>query len=204
MTGVPPIDDPSSVLSGRTDEEGSTHRMDHLDALLDRNRAFARTDAKERVPAIPFHPNRGLYIVACIDPRVDPGDLLGLELGDAIVARSVGGRITDAILEDISYIAHLVGTKTPDGPWFEVAVMHHTDCGSQFLADPAFRAGFEAATGYEDEERLAATPVVHPEATVRHDVARVRDAAQVPPEVRVSGHVYDVATGLVTTVEHAR
>lgn len=174
--------------------------MNNLDVLLDRNRTFAASDAKDRVPTIPFHPNRGLYIIGCIDPRVDPANVLGLELGDAIVARSVGGRVTDTILEDIAYIAYLVESKTPNGPWFEVAVIHHTDCGSRFLADEQFRADFEAATGYTDDERLAALPVMHPEETVRRDVDRILAAVQVPDEVHVSGHVYDVDTGLITTL----
>ncbi len=40
-------------------------------ALLDRNAAFAATDAKDKVPVIPFLPTRGLFVITCIDPRVD-------------------------------------------------------------------------------------------------------------------------------------
>jgi carbonic anhydrase len=34
---------------------------------------------------------------------------------------------------------------------------------------------------------------------VRTDVQRVRWAPEIPDTVRVSGHVYDVSTGLLTT-----
>ena len=51
---------------------------------------------------------------------------------------------------------------------------------------------------------LADTPVLDPERTVRTDVDRVLWARQIPSDVRVSGHVYDLATGLVTTVVDAK
>ncbi|WP_425343349.1 carbonic anhydrase [Pseudofrankia saprophytica] len=33
-------------------------------------------------------------VVGCVDPRVDPTHVLGLEQGEAAVIRNVGGRIT--------------------------------------------------------------------------------------------------------------
>src|SRR3984885_3939229 len=65
--------------------------MGNMDELLQRNQAFAGTDLKDRVPAIPFIPNRQVYVITCIDPRVDPAGILGLELGDAIVGRNGRG-----------------------------------------------------------------------------------------------------------------
>jgi carbonic anhydrase len=169
-----------------------------LETLLERNKAFEATDARAQGPAIPFIPNQLAYVITCIDPRTEPAGFLGVELGDAIVQRAVGGRVTPAVLRDVAYISYLLETKAPDGPWFELAVIHHTDCGSTFLADPQLRAGF-AARGY-DEAELAALPVIDPAATVREDVAKIIAAPQVSSRIRVSGHVYDVKTGHVTTV----
>ena len=177
--------------------------MTNIDHLLDRNRAFADTDARQDVPALPFLPRQGLYIVICIDCRVDPAQILGIELGDALVQRNIGGRVTPAVIRDIAYAAYLVQTKAPQGPWFEVAVIHHTDCGSTLLADDDLRHGFAQRVGI-DERALADTPVLDPARTVRTDVQRVLWADEVSPEVFVSGHVYDVETGLVTTVVDAR
>lgn len=173
--------------------------MSLISPLLDRNLHFASTGAHERVPGIPFHPNRGLYVVTCIDPRVDPSEFLELEMGDAIVARGIGGRVTPQVVQDLAYISYLVETKTPDGPWFEVAVIHHTDCGSALLADPALRAEFAARSGV-DEDELVHTAVTDPEKTVREDVALVASHLCISANVRVSGHVYDVASGLLRTV----
>lgn len=173
--------------------------MSTVSDLLERNRAFAATDAKTHVPAIPFIPNRQLYIVTCIDPRVDPAAILGLELGDAIVARNVGGRITPAVLRDLGWIRHLHETKTPDAEWFELVVIHHTDCGSGLLADPALRHGFAEQYDY-DEDELAAQAVLDPAASVANDVELLVDSPQVPAHVTVHGFAYDLTTGLITHV----
>lgn len=166
--------------------------MSNFDELLRRNEAFARTGAKDRVPAIPFLPNKQVYILTCIDPRVDPVQLFGLDLGDAIVARTVGGRVTPAVLQDLAWISYLHETKTPDADWFEFAVMHHTDCGSGFFADDELRHGF-AARGYDDAE-LAGLAVLDPSVTVPGDVALVRQAPQVSARIKVTGLAYDVTT----------
>jgi carbonic anhydrase len=177
--------------------------MSNIAPLLDRNRAFAATDARLNVPALPFLPFLSLYIVTCIDPRVDPAQTLGVGMGEAVVERNIGGRVTPAVIRDISYIGYLVESKAPDGPWFEVAIIHHTDCGSALLADDELRHGFAMRIGV-DERTLADTPVLDPERTVRTDVERVLWAHEIPSQVRVSGHVYDVKTGVVSTVVDAK
>lgn len=170
-----------------------------LASLMGRNAAFAATDVKDKVPAIPFIPNRGLFVITCIDPRVDPAPVLGLELGDAIVLRVVGGRATPAVLADIAYISYLVETKAPQGPWFEIALIHHTDCGSGLLADEELRQDFAQRSGFAADE-LADLPVLDPALTVTTDVQRLRDYPLLSDNVRVSGHVYDVKTGRISTV----
>ena len=173
--------------------------MTNIAPLMKRNRAFAATDARRNVPPIPFIPRQHSFVITCIDPRTDPAAFLGVELGDAVVLRNVGGRVTPAVVQDVAYISYLVQTKAPDGPWFEVAVIHHTDCGSGFLADDGLRHGFAAQAGY-DETVLAEIAVIDPEKTVRTDVERLLAAPQVSNRITVSGHVYDLETGLVTTV----
>jgi carbonic anhydrase len=178
--------------------------LSNIAPLLDRNRAFAADPgARQGMPRLPFIPNQNLYIVTCIDPRVDPAQVLGVRLGDAVVQRNVGGRITPAIIRDIAYIGYLVDAKAPEGPYFELAIIHHTDCGSTLLADDDLRHGFARRIG-TDERTLADTPVLDPARTVQTDVNRVLWAEEVPQNVHVSGHVYDVGTGLVTTVVDAK
>ena len=177
--------------------------MSNIAPLLDRNQAFAGTDARRNMPQLPFIPRLHLYIVTCIDCRVDPAEILGVKLGEALIERNIGGRITPAVIRDIAYASYLVATKAPEGPYFEVAVIHHTDCGSTLLADDDLRHGFAQRIGI-DERTLADTAVLDPARTVRTDVERVLWAEEIQPDVLVSGHVYDVETGLVTTVVAAK
>jgi carbonic anhydrase len=173
--------------------------MSAFTALLADNARFAATDAKDRVPAIPFLPHKQVYLLTCIDPRVDPAAVLGLQLGDAIVARNVGGRVTESVLADLAWISYLHEVKTPAAPWFEFGIIHHTDCGSGLMADDGLRSGF-VARGFDDRV-LRDTAVVDPAVTVATDVRRVREAGVLPRDVAVSGFVYDVRTGRVTGVD---
>jgi carbonic anhydrase len=177
--------------------------MSNIDPLLARNTAFAASDVRHNTPRLPFLPHKGLYVITCIDPRVDPAEFLGLEFGEAIVARTVGGRVTPAIIQDVAYIGYLVETKAPDGPYFEAAIIHHTDCGSGLLANDELRHGFSQRTGY-DEQMLAELPVLDPPVTVRTDVERLLSDPRISSRITVSGHVYDVHTGRVTTIVEPR
>ena len=132
-------------------------------------------------------------------PRVDPAHFLGLGLSDAMVVRNVGGRVTPEVIDDVAFIAQLAESVLPDGPLFEVAVIHHTQCGTGALADDTFRRRYAERIG-ADESTLREHAVLDPAATVTRDVERLRSAPAIPARVTVSGHVYDVVTGLVETV----
>jgi carbonic anhydrase len=173
--------------------------MSNFDELLRNNTRFAATDVKNQQPPIPFIPHRQVYILTCVDPRVDPAQVFGLELGDAIVARNVGGRVTPAVLEDLAWISHLHETKTPDAEWFELAIVHHTECGSGFFADDQLRHDFAVKTAL-DEAVLAELAVLDPAQTVPADVRKVLDYPHASSKIKISGYAYDVKTGLVSTI----
>jgi carbonic anhydrase len=171
--------------------------------LLDRNEQFARTYA----PAPLAPPTAQLVIVTCLDHRVDPAITLGLQLGEAPIIRNLGGRITPTVIDDINYLAFLAeqvfnGQLAADR-LFEVAVIHHTQCGTSLLADPSFRHQAAETTGMP-EPALEASAVADPHVTVKTDVERLLTAPRLSPKVSVSGHVYDIATGHVTTTVDAR
>lgn len=168
----------------------------NIDIALARNRAFAAAGGHEG--AVVF-PNLRLFVVTCLDPRVDPAHFLGLGLSDAIVVRNVGGRVTPEVINDVAFIAQVAESVLPDGPLFEVAVIHHTQCGTGALADDTFRARYAERIGAE-ESTLRDHAVLNPAATVIDDAGLLRSASVISPRVAVSGHVYDVVTGLVRTV----
>jgi carbonic anhydrase len=168
---------------------------------LERNAQFAATDAKTEIPEIPFIPFQQLYIITCIDPRVEPAAIVGANLGEAIVARNIGGRITPSVIKDLAWVCHLHENKTPNADWFEVAIIHHTDCGSGLFADEKLRRGFAERGGYDEE--TAAMAVLDPAKTVADDVALLRAAPELATSInhlKISGYAYDLSTGLLTTV----
>jgi carbonic anhydrase len=175
--------------------------MTKMTPLLQRNEQFART----YTPVALGLPAAQVIIVTCLDHRVDPAAVLGLQLGDAPVIRNAGGRVTQAVIDDLAYLAFLAeqlsgGQGAQDG-LVEVAVIHHTQCGTGLLADPGFRHQAAASTGLA-ETALEASAVADPHITVKTDVERL--IAALPPTVSVSGHVYDIATGRVTTTLEPR
>src|SRR5215469_6978477 len=177
--------------------------MTKMSPLLERNEQFAA--AYTPGPFSP--PTAQVVIVTCLDHRVDPAIILGLQLGDAVVIRNTGGRVTPAVIDDIAYLAFLAGQlfsgQVAAEGLFEVAVVHHTQCGTGFLADPGFRHQAAESTGMP-EAAMEATAVADPRTSVRADVERLLAAPSLSPQVSVSGHVYDIATGRVTTVVEAR
>jgi carbonic anhydrase len=177
--------------------------MTKMTPLLERNEQFARTYTPEALGI----PTQQVLVVTCLDHRVDPAIVLGLQLGDVPVIRNAGGRVTQAVIDDIAFLADLAeqlfGGQAPADTLFEVAVVHHTQCGTGLLADPGYRHRAAEATGLS-EAALEAIAVADPHTTVRADVERLLASPLLSSKVSVSGHVYDIATGRVTTSLDAR
>jgi carbonic anhydrase len=171
--------------------------------LLEQNELFSKTFT----PVPLALPAAEVIVITCLDHRVAPEITLGLNLGDAPVLRNAGGRVTSAIIEEIAYLAflgrRLSGGELPPDARMEVAVIHHTQCGTGFLADPNFRHEASEVTGV-DESILEASAVSDPEITVKEDVDLLLGSPLLPRGLGVSGHVYDVDTGRVTTVVETR
>jgi hypothetical protein len=114
--------------------------------------------------------------------------LLGLQLGDAPVIRNAGGRVTPAVIDNISYLAFLAGElfvgQLTDDTLFEVAIIHHTQCGTGLLAFPGFRHQAAAATGLP-ETALEASAAAEPHTTVKADVERLLTSPLLSPKVSV-------------------
>src|SRR5919201_1376559 len=85
----------------------------NIEAALDRNRAFAAPGGHQG--AVVF-PNLRLFVITCLDPRVDPAHFLGLSVSDAMVVRNVGGRVTPEVINDVAFISQLVETCCPTVP----------------------------------------------------------------------------------------
>ena len=177
--------------------------MNTIDSLLERNKDFAARQAAARavMPSLPRAlPNVKAIVIGCADMRVDPAHVLGIKLGEAVVIRNIGGRITPGLLEQLGLLGRIgeVAEAIPGGGGeFHIIVLQHTDCGMTRLAgDPSLLTRYFQIR----EEELKAKAVTDPRAAVAVDVALLRTIPGLPPGWFVSGLVYDVSTGLVETV----
>ena len=156
--------------------------MTVIDELLQNATSYAETFDKADL-ALP--PARRVAIVACMDARLNPHALLGLEEGDAHVIRNAGGVITDDEIRSLAISQRLLGTR-------EVVLIHHTDCGMQRLSDDGFRAELQADTGVAPE--FAIESFTDLDASVRQSILRVKSSVFLPHRDHVRGFVYDVDT----------
>jgi carbonic anhydrase len=110
---------------------------------------------------------------------------------------------TPEVINHVAFICQIAENVIAEGPLFEVAVIHHTQCGSGALADENIRRSYAQRIG-ADEANLRDHAVVDPAATVTTDVECLRSAPAISQRLASSGHVYDVLTGLVQTILPAR
>jgi carbonic anhydrase len=140
---------------------------------------------------VPPRPSRNLAVLACMDARLDPARVLGLEEGDAHVIRNAGGVVSDDALRSLAISQNLLGTE-------EIVLIHHTDCGMLTFTDDEFARKLEQETG----ERPAWP--VHTfrdlEQNVRESIERIKSSPFVPRTDRVRGFVYEVETGRLREV----
>ena len=174
--------------------------MSTLDTLVQRNHEFA---THRFVAGLPMRPSLQTLIISCADPRVDPVHILGLEAGEAVVLRNVGGRVTPGTLQLLQLLLQVPtgapsaprGENTP--PPFHLIVLQHTDCGITRLA-----SNTELMSDYfgVPPAELPAKAIEDPRAAVASDIAMLRAIPEIPSTIRVSGLVYDTETGLVDVV----
>ncbi len=170
--------------------------MTDVQTLTDRNLEFASHFDQGDLAILP---RLSTLVLTCLDARVDPAHLLGLELGDAVVMRNIGGRVTDEVIEHIAILlalgAVLSGSDSAAAA-LDLAVVHHTDCGASRFAIPQVRQKLGQAAGIGEAaiERLAITD---PQTSVAEDLERLRAAATLPDDLVVAGYVYDVTDGHV-------
>ena len=162
--------------------------MSVMDELLRANIEYAKTfDLGD----LPTPPARRLAIVTCMDSRILPSRAFGLREGEAHIIRNAGGRARDA-LRSLIISQRLLGTR-------EIAVIHHTECGSLMFTNADLHARLKEELGV-DASNIDFLPFRNLEESVREDVAFLLSSPLIPEDVIVRGFVYDVRSGLLNEV----
>jgi carbonic anhydrase len=168
-----------------------------VETLLDHNRRFAE---QFEGGDLTIRPHLSTILLTCVDSRVDPAHLFELGLGDAVVLRNAGGRITPAVMGDLAILGVLAANMPGNGAMQpQLVIMHHTDCGMARLAVPAIQQQVAKRLGLSEDE-VAAMAVVDPTETVQADIERLRQTPGIPDALIVTGLVYDVRKGTVDQV----
>ena len=184
--------------------------MTVIDELLQNATSYAETFDKADL-ALP--PARRIAIVACMDARLNPHALLGLEEGDAHVIRNAGGRASDDAIRSLIISHKLLGTNE----WF---VIHHTDCGMETFTDEVMRSLLKQSLdtaelrsdGWHDVGRGPSSSegdfidwltIKNQTESVTNDVRRIRSHPLIPSSVAIYGYIYDVKNGQLVEVPEA-
>jgi carbonic anhydrase len=173
----------------------ATAAQSATDTLLERNAARSRSLGEK---SFTLTPDLHAIVLTCADHRVDPAHVLGLELGEAVVLRNPGGRITPAVIGELAVlatVAQIEGLETG----FELIIMHHTDCGLTRLDGPEQRGLMAYFFGVAEDE-LAAKHLRDPSESVRTDLELLRANPLIPRTLIASALVYDIASGRVEMI----
>jgi carbonic anhydrase len=162
--------------------------MSTTDQLLENAESYAASFDKGDLP---LPPARKIAVVACMDARLNPYGLLGLQEGDAHVIRNAGGVITDDEIRSLAISQRLLGTE-------EVILIHHTDCGMLTFTDDGFKADIQDETGIKPE--WAVETFSDLDQDVRQSIARIKASPFIPNKDSVRGFVYEVETGKLREV----
>src|SRR3954469_1820270 len=139
---------------------------------------------------LPMPPAKKLVVVACMDARLIPTRVLGLNEGDAHVIRNAGGVVTDDTIRSLAISQRLLGTE-------EIMLIHHTDCGMLTFSDDEFRRSVQDDTGVKPP--WAAEAFGDLDEDVRQSIARIK-ASPFVPHKNVRGFVYEVESGRLREV----
>jgi carbonic anhydrase len=162
--------------------------MSIVDEFLKANEAYAATFQKGDLP---MPPARKVAVLTCMDARILPARVLGLEEGDAHVIRNAGGRAADA-LRSLIISEQLLGTT-------HIVVIHHTDCGMLTFSNQDLHTKLQQEL-HANADNIDFLPFSNLEQSVRDDVTFLRNSPFIPQSIDISGFVYDVNTGKLLPV----
>jgi carbonic anhydrase len=140
---------------------------------------------------LPLTPARKLAVLACMDARLDPAKVLGLNEGDAHVIRNAGGVVSDDALRSLAISQNLLGTE-------EIILIHHTNCGMLTFTDDEFAEKLEDETGVRPSWPIHSFDDL--EASVRASIEKIRSSPFLPNTSSIKGFVYEVETGQLREV----
>jgi carbonic anhydrase len=145
-------------------------------------------------PDLSPEPRRRVAVLTCMDARIDPYRILGLDRGDAHIIRNAGGLVTDDVLRSLTISQHLLGTE-------DIVVMMHEDCGLQGGSEEELAASI-AADGEGPGYRLGVFEDL--DRALTSSLAQLRSTPTLRSDRAIRGFVFDPRTGRLREVSPPR
>ncbi len=130
---------------------------------------------------------RGLAIITCMDSRIDPLRIVGMQPGDAKILRNAGARVTEDVLRTLVLATHLLNVS-------RVLVMPHTDCRMASGTEDEIHAAIKERSGV-DTRGIEIRTVKDQVAALNADLVRIKSFPLLPKDISVTGGIYDVKSG---------
>lgn len=153
-------------------------------------------------------PSKSIAILTCMDTRINPLKLCGLNIGDAHIIRNAGGRVTDDAIRSLIISYKLLGTKD----WF---IIQHTDCGLSKINDKEIadllEIDLETSTlengnwksnknsksedGSNYGRKIKWYTFLNLKESILEDLEKIKNHPLIPKNINIYGFIYDVKTG---------
>ena len=160
-----------------------------------------------------FEATKHFAILTCMDPRIDLCKCLGIKEGDAYTIRNAGGRASEDAIRSLVVSIRAAAVT-------EIFVIHHTDCAMQKFTDDEMRADLKKSLGpcklhekcpfapcnrdkIGNADYVAFLTFKDLKKSVIDDVKRLKEQPLISKKVKISGYIYDVATGKLIRVRKA-
>ena len=169
----------------------SEYPKDHFADILTANSQFVNGFQHSELTGTA---RKGLAIVTCMDSRISPLAVVGMQAGDAKILRNAGARVTDDVLRTLVLASYLLGVN-------RVLVMPHTDCRMAIADEAAIHSTIKEQYGI-DTSSLEFRTVSDQRAALIEDVARIRSYPLLQKGVSVAGAIYDVSTGQLEPIDY--
>ncbi len=155
-----------------------------FDDLLAANRRYATSAPR----SFDGYAHAGIAMVTCMDSRLQPLEMIGLNLGEAKILRTPGGHVTQDALNGCILGVHLLRVD-------RILVVCHTRC-AMANDDEHLRRQIAEATG-ADASGLDFGGDPDQEARLAADVALLAGHPLIAGRAQVGGFRYDVESGLL-------
>jgi carbonic anhydrase len=158
--------------------------MDDFSDLFEANAEFVKGFKSQELTG---EARKGLAIITCMDSRIDPLRIVGMQPGDAKILRNAGARVTEDVLRTLVLATYLLNVN-------RVLVMPHTDCRMASGTEDEIHAAIKERSGV-DTRGIEIRTVKDQLAALNADLVRIKSFPLLPKDLSVTGGIYDVKSG---------